>query len=115
MKPKIHRILSWAVVGLSVLHIGAAPAIFSEIKSSLAWFIGVGLMGLFLAFLNFIAARSVNDVLATRLTASANGLAVLFACGNAVTDPVPQTYVVIALFVALALSAPTVVTTSSKA
>jgi hypothetical protein len=81
--------------------------IFSEIKSSLAWFVGTGLMGLFLAFLNFIAARHAGDSFITRLCLTANVLGVVFAGGNIVTDPGPTAIVAAALFLGLAVTAPT--------
>jgi hypothetical protein len=106
MKPRIHRAFAWLIVALSVVHIAATPAIFSELKSSLAWFVGVGLMGLFLAFLNFIAARHAADRMITRLCLAANVLGIFFACGNIITDPAPQSYIAAGLFIGLALTAP---------
>jgi hypothetical protein len=106
MKAKAHQIFAWLIVALSVTHIAATPAIFSEIKSSLAWFVGVGLMGLFLAFLNFIAARHAGERLITRLCLAANILGVVFAGGNIVTDPGPTALVAAALFLGLAATAP---------
>ncbi|MDX2144898.1 MAG: hypothetical protein SFV19_16195 [Rhodospirillaceae bacterium] len=106
MKSRAHRVFTWLIVALSVVHIAATPAIFSELKSSLAWFVGVGLMGLFLAFLNFIAARHSGDRAITRFCLAANVLGALFAGGNIITDPAPQSYVAALLFIGLALSAP---------
>ena len=106
MKAKFHRVFIGLIITLSAVHIGAASVIFNEIKPSLAWFIGVGLMGVFLAFLNIIAARLPEDCMATRLCFAANVLAVIFAFGNLVTDRDPTTMVAILFFLGLAVTAP---------
>jgi hypothetical protein len=106
MKATAHRIMTWLIVALSVVHIAATPMVFSELKSSVAWFVGVGLMGLFLAGLNFIAARHAGDRYITGMCTAANVLGVVFACGNIVTDPAPQSVLAAALFLGLAVTAP---------
>ena len=86
MKAKFHRAFIVLIIILSGAHVATAGAISSEIKLSLVWFIGVGLMGLFLAFLNIIAARLLEDRMTTRPCFAANVFADIFAFGNLMTD-----------------------------
>lgn len=106
MRAKAHRAFTWLIVALSAVHIAATPAIFSALKPSMAWFLGVGLMGLFLAFLNFIPARQAGDRVIARFCLAANILGALFACGNIITDPAPQSHVAALRFFGLALTTP---------
>jgi hypothetical protein len=94
------------LIALSVVHIAATPSVFPEIKPSMMWFIGVGLMGLFLAGLNIIAARQVADRFVVRMCLAANLAGVGFAAGNLLTDREPQAFVAATIFLGLALTAP---------
>jgi len=68
-----YKIVTYLVIIISLIHIGITPIIFDEFTMRVGWFIGVGLMGIFLGFLNISYWRSAgNDSLIKWLCLSAN-------------------------------------------
>lgn len=100
-----YKIVTYLVIIMSLIHIGITPIIFNEFTMRVGWFIGVGLMGIFLGFLNISYWRtSGNDTLIKWLCLSANLITLIYSLLVITVDQDPQGIIVVALFVYLSFS-----------
>jgi len=100
-----YKIVTYLVIIMSLIHIGITPIIFDEFTMRVGWFIGVGLMGIFLGFLNISYWRTAgNDELIKWLCLSANIIALFYSILVITVDQDPQGFFVVALFVYLTFS-----------
>ncbi len=100
-----YKIVTYLVIIMSLIKIGITPIIFDEFTMRVGWFIGVGLMGMFLGFLNISYWRTAgNDTLIKWLCLSANIIALVYILLVITVDQDPQGFLVVALFVYLTFS-----------
>ena len=100
-----YKIVTYLIIIISLIHIGITPIIFDEFTMRVGWFIGVGLMGMFLGFLNISYWRSAgNDTLIKWLCLSANIIALIYIVLVSTIDQDPQSFLMVALFVYLTFS-----------
>ncbi len=95
-----YKIFTYLVIIISLIHIGITPLIFDEFTIRVGWFIGAGLMGMFLGFLNISYWRTAgNDSLIKWLCLSANIIALVYSLLVMTVDQDLQGFLVVALFV----------------
>ena len=103
---KVHKMAIYALILLSVVHIGMTQIFFDQFTMRVMWYVAQGLMGLFVSFLN-IACRRLDwdEPIIVKLTHLANILGLTFVMFYAVVDTSPPSFVAIGLFVILTGSA----------
>jgi hypothetical protein len=58
---KSHKIVTYLVIAMGLIHITRTPVIFDVIKMRVGWYITSGLMSIFLGFLNILYWRINGD------------------------------------------------------
>ena len=102
---KSYKIVTYVIILLGLIHIGITPVIFDEFTMRVGWFIGVGLMMIFLSFLNIAYWRTgVNDKFVKKICLTANCIALLYSFLVVTVDKDPQSFLVIALLAYLTFS-----------
>lgn len=100
-----YKIVTYLIIIMSVIHIGFTPIIFDDLSMRTGWFIGVGLMGIFLGFLNITYLRNAgNDRSVKWLCLSANIIALLYGLLVITVDQDPQGFLMAALLAYLTFS-----------
>lgn len=85
-----------------MIHISLTPILFDQFSMRVMWFVGVGLMGIFLGFLNIAYWRTAgNDSIVRNLCISANCISIIFGTVYLFVDRDPQGFLVVALFIYL--------------
>jgi len=72
-----HRLLSYVVIFMGVVHIMLTTKFFNALTFSALWFISGGLVGIFLGFINIIMNH--NHIVHSGIWAISNVLGVLFS------------------------------------
>ncbi len=100
-----YKIVTYVIILLGGIHIGISPIIFDEFTMRVGWFIGVGLMMIFLGFLNIAYWRiSVNDKLVKGICITANSIALVYSFLVVTVDKDPQSYLAVVLLAYLTFS-----------
>ncbi len=90
---------------MGLIHISITPLIFDEFTIRVGWFIGVGIMMIFLGFLNISNWRTgVNDKLVEKICVTANSIALVYSLLTITVDKDPQSFLVLGLLVYLTFS-----------
>ncbi len=96
-----YTIVTYLIIAVGIVHVSLTPVFFDQFTMKVGWFIGVGLMGIFLGFLNIANWRSNYDLHVRRLCIVANAASIVYGVMNLFVDKDPQGYLVVALFVYL--------------
>ena len=101
----LYKVSTFLILALGVLHISMTPMIHRSLTPNALWFVGGGLMIIFLSFFNFIFMSDAGQQRIVRmLTHTANLLGLVFGCAMLFIEsrrarPGPAAWVVLALLV----------------
>ena len=96
--------MTHVVLSVSLLHIALTPVFFNTIKPSTMWFVGMGLMGVFVGFLNLAAWKAGESrPLVFGLCKLANGIVTLFFVAYSFVDRDAPSYLVLSVFFLLTI------------
>jgi hypothetical protein len=88
---RIHKISSWLLVALGVVHTSLTPMFYGRLSPGAMWFAGAGLAMIFVGFLNIALARVAGkDRVIAMLCYVANLTTVVFGVLIVVVDNEPQ-------------------------
>jgi len=97
-----HKIAAYLVIAAGVIHIALTPVFFETFTIRVMWFISMGMMGIFLGFLNVAFWRTEGrDSVVLMLSGISNLIATAFVICYIFIDRDPQNYVVLVLFLFL--------------
>lgn len=99
-----YKIVTYLIIAVGVVHVSLTPVFFDQFTMKVGWFIGVGLMGIFLGFLNIANWRSNFDLHVRRLCIAANTASIIYGAMNLFVDKDPQGYLVVGLFIYLTIA-----------
>lgn len=91
MLKTIHKISSWLLVALGVVHTALTPMFYGRLSPGALWFAGAGLAMIFVGFLNIIFSRNAGqDRVARLLCYIANLTTAAFGILIVLVDNEPQ-------------------------
>jgi uncharacterized membrane protein len=97
-----YKIATYLVIAVGVVHIALSPVFFGTFTMRVMWFISMGMMGIFLGFLNVAFWRTDGrDGVVLRLSRISNLMATAFAVFYIFIDRDPQNYIGLILFLFL--------------
>jgi len=97
-----YKIATYLVIAVGVIHIALTPVFFDTFTIRVMWFIGMGMMGIFLGFLNVASWRAEGrDNIVLMLSRISNLIATAFVICYIFIDQDPQSCVVLVLFLFL--------------
>lgn len=67
MLKTVHKISSWLLVALGVVHTALTPMFYGRLSPGALWFAGSGLAMIFVGFLNIIFSRNAGHDRVTRI------------------------------------------------
>ena len=98
----VYKIATYLVIAVGVIHIAFIPVFFDTFTTRVMWFISMGMMGIFLGFLNVASWRTEGrDSIVLMLSRISNLIATAFVICYIFIDRDPQNYVVLVLFLFL--------------
>jgi hypothetical protein len=99
----VHGVATYALLVFGVIHVTMAPVFFEQFSMRVMWYVAQGLMGVFVAFLNFSCRRlHWREPRIAGMTHLANLLGLVFAVLYATVDPSLPSYFGIGVFALLA-------------
>ncbi len=99
-----YKVVTYLIITVGIIHISLTPVFFDQFTMKVGWFIGVGLMVIFLGFLNIANWRSNYNLHIRRLCNIANTASIIYGVLNLFVDKDPQSYFVVVLVVYLTFS-----------
>lgn len=93
-----YKIATYLIIAAGIIHIALAFFVFDRFAMRVMWFVGVGLMAVFLGFLN-IAHWRTTDPLIRKVCILANCASVVFGALSLGVDRDPQGYFLLGLLV----------------
>lgn len=101
----VHGISIFALIVLSLVHVGMTPVFFGKFAMQVMWYVAQGLMGLLIAFLNLAVRRiSWSEPGVVGMTRAANLLGLAFAVLYATVDLSIPSLVAVGLFAVIVVS-----------
>ena len=97
-----YKIATYLVIALGAIHVALTPVFFDTFTIRVMWFISMGMMGIFLGFLNVAFWRTEGrDSIVLMLCRISNLIATAFVICYIFVDRDPQNYVILVLFLFL--------------
>ena len=97
-----YKYSTYLVIAVSAVHMALSSVFFETFTMRVMWFISMGMMGIFLGFLNIAFWRTEGrDRVVLMLSRISNLLATAFAFCYIFIDRDPQNYIVLVLFMFL--------------
>lgn len=90
MLKTIHKISSWLLVALGVVHTTLTPMFYGRLSVGAMWFAGSGIAMIAVGFLNIAMSRHAADLLVRILCYVINLLTVIFGLLIVTVDSEPQ-------------------------
>ena len=91
MLKTVHKISSWLLVALGVVHTSLTPMFYGRLSVGAMWFAGAGLAMIFVGFLNIVVSRDAGRDRAVRILCYiANLTTLIFGFLIVVVDSEPQ-------------------------
>lgn len=105
MLKAVHKISSWLLVALGVVHTGLTPTFYGRLSAGAMWFAGAGLAMIFVGFLNIVLSRDAGGDRGVRILCYiANLTTLIFGLLIVVVDNEPQVIFGLALISLMAVT-----------
>lgn len=106
---RVHTVGTCLLLLGGLVHVALAAVFFDTFTMRVMWYVGQGLMAVFVAFLNLVASRMVRlgttDLVVRHLTNLANVITLVFVVVYLQVDRDPPGFVMLALIVVVTVGA----------